>query len=98
MTTDSSTTLWTVQERAWKEELPDLPDEVIALLAPPVVVSASARSASAPLDADPAPAPALVHTPRFLSPAVPAGPMAASRSARRRTAGRAVPRAAARIG
>jgi hypothetical protein len=34
-------TRWTVQERAWKQDLPDLPDDVIALLAPPVVVSAS---------------------------------------------------------
>jgi hypothetical protein len=34
-------TTWTVQDRAWKQDLPDLPDDVIALLAPPVVVSAS---------------------------------------------------------
>jgi len=34
-------TRWTVQDRAWKQDLPDLPDDVIALLAPPVVVSAS---------------------------------------------------------
>jgi hypothetical protein len=33
---------WSVEERAWKQELPELPDEVSALLAPPVVVSASA--------------------------------------------------------
>jgi hypothetical protein len=32
--------LWTVEERAWKQELPDLPDDIIALLAEPVVVSA----------------------------------------------------------
>ncbi|GAB3862580.1 hypothetical protein ACFPIJ_55645 [Dactylosporangium cerinum] len=38
---DSADTCWTVQERAWKQELPDLPDDVIALLAPPVVVLAS---------------------------------------------------------
>ncbi|GGM72303.1 hypothetical protein ACFFX1_53355 [Dactylosporangium sucinum] len=94
MTTDSSTTLWTVQERAWKEELPDLPDEVVALLATPVVVSASAWTAQVPVDPEPAPALALVRPPRLLSPAAPA---AASRTARRRTAGRAVPRAAARI-
>jgi hypothetical protein len=31
---------WLVEERAWKQLLPDLPDEVIALLAAPVVVSA----------------------------------------------------------
>ncbi|GAA2620682.1 hypothetical protein GCM10010399_59700 [Dactylosporangium fulvum] len=89
MTTVSSTTRWTVQERAWKEELPDLPDEVAALLAPPVVVSASAWAA--PVPADSAPALALVRTPKLLAPAAP------SRNARRRTAGRAVPRAAARI-
>jgi hypothetical protein len=40
-TTDTAETRWTVQERAWKQDLPDLPDDVIALLAPPVVVSAS---------------------------------------------------------
>ena len=36
-----SETRWTVQERTWKDELPELPDDVSALLAPPVVVSAS---------------------------------------------------------
>ncbi|MEV4518126.1 hypothetical protein AB0K00_55370 [Dactylosporangium sp. NPDC049525] len=43
LTTMSATTMsrWTVQERAWKQDLPDLPDDVIALLAPPVVVSVS---------------------------------------------------------
>ncbi|WP_432831196.1 hypothetical protein [Dactylosporangium sp. CA-092794] len=35
-----SETRWTVQERTWKDELPELPDEVSALLAPPIVVSA----------------------------------------------------------
>ena len=38
---DAAVTRWTVQDRAWKQDLPDLPDDVIALLAPPVVVSAS---------------------------------------------------------
>ena len=38
---DPAETRWTVQDRAWKQDLPDLPDDVIALLAPPVVVSAS---------------------------------------------------------
>jgi hypothetical protein len=38
---DDVETRWTVQERAWKQDLPDLPDDVIALLAPPVVVLAS---------------------------------------------------------
>jgi hypothetical protein len=37
-----SASCWTVEERAWKQELPHLPDEVIALLATPVVVTASA--------------------------------------------------------
>ncbi|MFG2038522.1 hypothetical protein [Dactylosporangium sp. NPDC048998] len=57
-------TCWTVQERTWKDELPELPDEVSALLAPPVVVCASGLP----------------------------------RGVRRRTAGRAVPRAEARVG
>ena len=39
-----SASCWTVEERAWKQELPHLPDEVIALLATPVVVTASAFS------------------------------------------------------
>ena len=37
----SDETRWTVQERSWKDELPELPDDVSALLAPPVVVCAS---------------------------------------------------------
>jgi hypothetical protein len=35
----ASASRWSVEERAWKQELPDLPDEVIALLATPVVVT-----------------------------------------------------------
>jgi hypothetical protein len=35
-----SETRWTVQERTWKDELPELPDDVSALLAPPIVVNA----------------------------------------------------------
>ena len=31
---------WGVEERGWKQLLPDLPDDVIALLAPPIVVTA----------------------------------------------------------
>jgi hypothetical protein len=46
-TPTSNDTRWTVQERAWKQDLPDLPDDVIALLAPPVVVSASTTSGRA---------------------------------------------------
>ncbi|MDG6108228.1 hypothetical protein Daura_46010 [Dactylosporangium aurantiacum] len=43
----SPETRWTVQDRAWKQDLPDLPDDVIALLAPPVVVSASTTAGRA---------------------------------------------------
>jgi hypothetical protein len=39
---NASASCWTVEERAWKQDLPDLPDEMIALLATPVVVTASA--------------------------------------------------------
>ncbi|WP_433051454.1 hypothetical protein [Dactylosporangium sp. CS-033363] len=59
-----SDTRWTVQDSTWKDELPELPDDVSALLAPPVVVCAGG---------------------------------AIVRGARRRTAGRANPRAVARI-
>ncbi len=41
-----SAACWSVEERAWKQDLPDLPDDVIALLAPPVVVTAAARPAN----------------------------------------------------
>jgi hypothetical protein len=37
--------LWTVEEHAWKQDLPDLPDDVIALLADPVVVCAQREPA-----------------------------------------------------
>jgi hypothetical protein len=40
-----SAACWTVEERGWKQVLPDLPDEVIALLATPVVVTAEALGA-----------------------------------------------------
>jgi hypothetical protein len=40
--------LWTVEERAWKQELPDLPDDIIDLLADPVVVSALPEQTRAP--------------------------------------------------
>jgi len=36
---DVATARWSVEESGWKQLLPDLPDEVIALLATPVVVS-----------------------------------------------------------
>jgi hypothetical protein len=44
---DPAETRWTVQERAWKQELPDLPDDVIALLAPSVMVCASTMAGRA---------------------------------------------------
>ncbi len=86
----ASTSCWSVEERAWKQELPHLPDEVIALLATPVVVTASAfsgRTVPAPRIEAPRveaasterartePAP-IERTPQFLAPAP-------SRSARR---------------
>ncbi|GAA3450411.1 hypothetical protein GCM10018962_22440 [Dactylosporangium matsuzakiense] len=37
-----SDTRWTVQDSTWKDELPELPEDVSALLAPPVVVCAGA--------------------------------------------------------
>ena len=43
-----SAACWSVEERAWKQDLPDLPDDVIALLAPPVVVTASSTVAIRP--------------------------------------------------
>ena len=52
-----SAACWTVEERGWKQVLPDLPDEVIALLATPVVVSAEAlcaRDAAHDIVGDPA--------------------------------------------
>jgi hypothetical protein len=64
-------TRWSVAECGWKKLLPDLPDDVIALLADPVVVSAQA------LTDPPAPAREPVatgygdRTPRFLAPAPP---------------------------
>jgi hypothetical protein len=80
-----STACWSVEERAWKQELPDLPDEVIALLAAPVVVSTSQYR-----EAVPAPVPGhSERMPRFLAPAPP-------RNARR--VGRPVTRNAAWIG
>jgi hypothetical protein len=36
---------WSVQERGWKQVLPELPDDVIALLATPVVVRAHSIAA-----------------------------------------------------
>ena len=74
----ASATTWPVAETGWKQLLPDLPDDVIALLATPVVVTAESLAPS-PTPADPGdePGPAKVApravidacTPRFLAPA-----------------------------
>jgi hypothetical protein len=61
-----SASCWTVEGRAWKQELPHLPDEVIALLATPVVVTASAfRGTTVDVRAEEPVEPA----PQFLAPA-----------------------------
>ncbi len=72
---------WSVAELGWKRLLPDLPDDVIELLATPVVVSARAlREASGPdepveePERYPAPGEPCAGTdctPRFLAPAPP---------------------------
>jgi len=61
-----SASCWTVEERAWKQELPDLPDEVIALLATPVVVTASAFRGTT---VTPRPEAPVERAPQFLAPA-----------------------------
>ena len=63
-----STSSWSVAEYGWKQLLPDLPDEVIAMLATPIVVTAESL---APRRAQPvAPAP-VECAPMFLAPAPP---------------------------
>jgi hypothetical protein len=74
---------WSVEERAWKQDLPHLSDDVIALLATPVIVTASAWVESGPPPRDPA------SNVRVLAPAPPL-------HNRRRTVSRYVPRAATR--
>jgi hypothetical protein len=61
-----SASCWTVEERAWKQELPDLPDEVIALLASPVVVTASAFRGTTVAARPQVP---VERAPQFLAPA-----------------------------
>ena len=63
------TSRWSVAECGWKKLLPDLPDDVIELLADPVLVSAQAWTAPAP--ASPVPNGYGETTPRFLAPAAP---------------------------
>jgi hypothetical protein len=62
------TSRWSVAECGWKKLLPDLPDDVIELLADPVVVSAHAFTVAPAVKA---PVPDRETTPRFLAPAPP---------------------------
>jgi hypothetical protein len=63
-----STSSWSVAESGWKQLLPDLPDDVIAMLATPVIVTAESL---APRRAQ-APAVSPVEcAPTFLAPAPP---------------------------
>jgi hypothetical protein len=71
-------TRWSVAELGWKKLLPDLPDDVIALLATPVVVSAQPADPPEDEEVERYPAPdepcAVLPkdcTPRFLAPALP---------------------------
>jgi hypothetical protein len=66
-----STSSWSVAGSGWKQLLPDLPDDVIAMLATPVVVTAESFAApSRPPVRSFAITPSEV-TPRFLAPAPP---------------------------
>ena len=62
------TSRWSVAECGWKKLLPDLPDDVIELLADPVVVSVQALTATRP---QPVPNGYGETTPRFLAPGPP---------------------------
>ena len=62
------TSRWSVAECGWKKLLPDLPDDVIELLADPVVVSVQALTAARPQST---PNGYGEPTPRFLAPAAP---------------------------
>ena len=62
---------WSVADGGWKKLLPELPDEVIAMLADPVVVSAHALSAPVPAPREAARAGYGDCVPRFLAPAPP---------------------------
>jgi hypothetical protein len=66
---------WTVQETAWKDLVPELSDEVIALIAPSVVVSAESFGApTVPLHIEPVRAVALAAVDakqRMVTPSLP---------------------------
>jgi hypothetical protein len=64
------TSRWSVAECGWKKLLPDLPDDVIELLADPVLVSAHAWTATAAARVA-VPNGYGEPTPRFLAPAAP---------------------------
>jgi hypothetical protein len=66
-----STSSWSIGGGGWKQLLPDLPDDVIAMLATPVVVSAESLSAPRRKPVKSIAAPATEVTPRFLAPAPP---------------------------
>ncbi len=67
-----STASWSVAECGWKQLLPDLPDDVIALLATPVVVTAEALAPAPTCPVAPVLAATIEDcTPRFLAPAPP---------------------------
>src|SRR5690242_7302049 len=65
-----SASSWSVAGSGWKQLLPDLPDDVIAMLATPVVVSAESFAAPHQPVRSLAVTPSEV-TPRFLAPAPP---------------------------
>ena len=63
---------WSVAECGWKKLLPDLPDDVIALLADPVVVSAQALNPAPPAPREAASTGGYGEcVPQFLAPALP---------------------------
>jgi hypothetical protein len=65
-----STSSWSVAGSGWKQLLPDLPDDVIAMLATPVVVTAESFATPRRPVRSLAVTPSEV-TPRFLAPAPP---------------------------
>jgi len=66
-----SASSWSVAANEWKQLLPDLPDDVIALLATPVVVTAEALVAPQRKPLRSLAAEIAACTPTFLAPAPP---------------------------